>query len=53
MDIGTFRGLVTAALIVLFVALIVWAWSGKRRRTFEHAARMPLEEDPADDGDRR
>lgn len=52
MDIGTVRGLITAALIVLFVALIVWAWSSKRRATFERAARMPLEDD-VDEGDRR
>lgn len=52
MDIGTVRGLITAALIVLFIALIFWAWSGKRRATFERAARMPLEDD-VDEGDRR
>jgi cytochrome c oxidase cbb3-type subunit 4 len=44
MDVGVIRGLITAALIVLFIALVFWAWSGKRRKTFEEAARMPLEE---------
>ena len=38
--------------VVLFVALIFWAWSGKRRTTFERAARMPLEDD-LDEGERR
>jgi cytochrome c oxidase cbb3-type subunit 4 len=45
MDIGTFRGLVTAALLGLFVWLVVWAYSKSRRADFEAAARLPLEED--------
>jgi cytochrome c oxidase cbb3-type subunit 4 len=47
MDIGTWRGLVTATLIVLFLALIVWAWSKARKPEFERAARAALEEDPS------
>jgi cytochrome c oxidase cbb3-type subunit IV len=47
MDLGTFRGLVTGVLLVLFVWLVVWAWSKSRRADFESAARLPLdEEDP-------
>jgi cytochrome c oxidase cbb3-type subunit 4 len=42
---GTFRGLVTAALLGLFVWLVVWAWSRARRPAFDAAARIPLEED--------
>jgi cytochrome c oxidase cbb3-type subunit 4 len=45
MDIGVFRGIVTATLLGLFVWLIVWAWSKARRPAFDAAARMPLEED--------
>jgi len=44
-DINTFRGLVTALLLVLFVWLIAWAWSRRRAPVFEAAARAPLEED--------
>jgi cytochrome c oxidase cbb3-type subunit 4 len=44
MDLATFRGIVTGVLLVLFVALIVWAWSGKRRAQFDAAARLPLED---------
>lgn len=54
MDIATFRGIVTGVLLVLFLALIVWAWSGKRRAPFDAAAREPLQEDHAqEDGDRK
>lgn len=45
MSIGTFRGLVTAVLLGLFVWLVVWAYSKSRRSAFEAAARLPLEED--------
>jgi cytochrome c oxidase cbb3-type subunit 4 len=46
MDIGTFRGIVTGVLLVLFLWLIGWAWSRKRAAAFKAAARAPLEEDP-------
>lgn len=45
MDPGTLSGLVTGALIVLFVGIWVSAWSARRRGTFDAAARMPLEEE--------
>ena len=45
MDIGTFRGIVTAVLLGLFVWLVVWAYSKSRRPAFDAAARLPLEED--------
>jgi cytochrome c oxidase cbb3-type subunit 4 len=45
MDIGTFRGIVTAVLLGLFVWLAVWAFSASRRSAFDAAARLPLEED--------
>lgn len=44
MDIATFRGIVTGVLLVLFIALIIWAWSSRRREQFEAAARLPLED---------
>ncbi len=47
MDIGTLRGLLTAALLVLFLGIVFWAWSRRRRGDFERAARLPLEEDAA------
>jgi len=44
MDMGTVRGIATGLAILSFLSVWVWAWSGKRRATFEHAARLPLEE---------
>ena len=42
---GTISGIVTAVLILLFLGIVGWAWSGRRRATYEAAARLPLEED--------
>lgn len=44
MDIGTLRGLLTAALLILFLCIVFWAYSRRRRADFERAARLPLEE---------
>ena len=38
----------TVLLLVVFVAIIIWAFSSKRRKTFETLASMPLEEDQID-----
>jgi cytochrome c oxidase cbb3-type subunit 4 len=46
MDLGLFRGLVTAALFFAFCGVVVWAYSRSRRRDFEEASRLPLEPDP-------
>jgi cytochrome c oxidase cbb3-type subunit 4 len=45
MTINTFRGIVTGTLLVLFIWLVIWAWSKARRADFEAAARLPLDEE--------
>ncbi len=42
---GILRGVVAGVLLVAFVALWLWAYSGRRRPAFEAAARLPLEDD--------
>ena len=44
MDIGTFRGVITAVLFVAFIGLLFWAFSSRRRADFDAAARLPLDE---------
>ena len=39
------RGLATLALMVLFLALVVWAGSARRRPDFDEAAKLPLGDD--------
>ena len=38
-------GIVTAILLVCFIVGWIWAWSPKRKRDFEDAARLPLEDE--------
>ena len=45
MDPGTWRGIFTAVMLLLFVAICIWTFSRKRDRDFEEAARLPLETD--------
>ena len=47
MDAGILHGLWTAAMIAIFAAVVAWAWSGRRKRDFEEAARLPLEGEAA------
>ncbi len=35
---------VTIVWFLAFIALCVWAWSSRRRKDFDAAARLPLEE---------
>jgi cytochrome c oxidase cbb3-type subunit IV len=45
MSSGTLSGIVTAVLITLFVGIAIWAYSKRRRASFDAAARLPLEEE--------
>ena len=45
MDIAVFHGLWTAALLVIFIGIVVWAWSGRRKRDFDEAAHIPFDDD--------
>lgn len=52
MDSGTASGVITGILILVFIGIIAWAYSSRRRRDFEEAARIPLEdENPSEDQD--
>ena len=35
----------TLVVLVLFVGIVIWAWSGKRKQDFDEAANMPFDED--------
>lgn len=45
MEITVLHGLWTAVLLIIFIGIVIWAWSGKRKRAFDEAARIPLEDD--------
>lgn len=45
MDYGTFNGLYTLFLIIIFVALILWAYSKKQKQSFEEIGNSILDDD--------
>jgi len=40
-----FHSFWTLSLLILFIAIVIWAWSGSRKKEFDEAARMPLDDD--------
>lgn len=48
MDIPLIHSIWTVLVLILFVGIIVWAYSGSRRAAFEEAARIPLTDDEVD-----
>ena len=45
MSLLGFHTVWTVIILVLFIGIVIWAWSGKRKRAFEEAARIPLDDD--------
>lgn len=49
MDINDLRALFTVVTFVLFIAIVLWAYSGKRKQAFEEAALLPFtDEEPVE-----
>ncbi|MCH2056515.1 MAG: CcoQ/FixQ family Cbb3-type cytochrome c oxidase assembly chaperone [Thalassotalea sp.] len=45
MDYGTLRGLIALLILALFIIIVVWAYSKKRKTSFDDAANSIFEED--------
>jgi cytochrome c oxidase cbb3-type subunit 4 len=45
LDMGLVRGVATVFALLAFVAVVLWAYSRRRREAFRSAALLPLEED--------
>ncbi len=45
MDINDLRSIVTVASFVTFLAIVFWAFSGRRKKAFDEAARLPMDDD--------
>lgn len=48
MDVNDLRSAVTATGLLLFLALVAWAWSRRRKDDFEQAAQLPFLDEAAD-----
>lgn len=45
MDVDSLRSIMTVVSFVTFAGIVVWAWSGRMRPSFDRAALAPFEED--------
>jgi cytochrome c oxidase cbb3-type subunit IV len=52
MNVTLMHEIWTVVVTVLFIGIVVWAWSGKRKQRFDEAANIPFDHDddmlPAD-----
>ena len=57
MDVNDLRSAVTVISLLLFLCLVAWTWSRRRKADFDEAARLPFEDEatpaPAPQDDRR
>lgn len=45
MDVNTLRSVVTVVALICFIGIVLWAWSGRNKAEFDHAAQLPFEQD--------
>lgn len=52
MDINTLRGISTIFALVAFISICLWAYSKKRKKSFDDAANLPFaDENKQSDGE--
>lgn len=44
-EVGTLRGLGTLLVFVAFIGVVLWAYSSKRKSSFDEAANLPFADD--------
>lgn len=45
MDLSLAHSIWTVMMFILFIGIVIWAWSGKRKQAFDDAANLPLRDD--------
>jgi cytochrome c oxidase cbb3-type subunit 4 len=45
MDINLLRSIVTLVTFIVFIGIVVWAWSSRNKTRFDEAAQLPFEQD--------
>ena len=53
MDINTVRTTVTVVSFLVFIGIVLWAWSARNASRFEEASQVPFNEDDRDHGESR
>ena len=49
MDINLLRSLITALSLAVFIGIVVWAYSARRKQRFDEAANLPFADDERGD----
>lgn len=44
MHLTDYEGWYTVVMVIIFLGIVRWAWSGKRQKGFSEAAKLPFEE---------
>ena len=44
MDYHDLRALFTVVMFVMFIGIVIWAWSRNQKQAFDEAANLPLSE---------
>jgi len=45
MDINDLRSIVTTVSLLVFIGIVVWAWSKRNKADFDEAAQLPFKDD--------
>lgn len=45
MDINIVRSITMIVGLVVFIGIMIWAWSAKNKERFDEAAKLPFEQD--------
>lgn len=45
MDINDLRAAVTVVSLLVFLGIVIWAWSRRNRERFEEAAQLPFQDE--------
>ncbi len=53
MDYGTLRGFFALLILALFIIIVVWSYSKKRKDSFDDVANSIFEEDKKDTADKK
>ncbi len=46
MDYATFRGIVALVILVAFIGVVLWAYSSRRKASFDRAANSIFDDEP-------
>ena len=49
MDFTFIQALWSIVVFVTFIGIVIWAYSGKRKKSFDEAARLPFDDEPSSD----